>query len=160
MTKSLWWRYYDDNGDHVMDIFEWSWWSCHGGIITYLNDICQTICLKVRLHCLSKCFTKAWVLECLIEESIHNKCLSNNFQAFWPSEDQLESSTKARFKIWFELIGQVTDKTRADIKGGTLIQYEGKVIFLFWISSKSTICIFQKKEYIYISNISTLDKIF
>ena len=24
---------------------------------------------------------------------------------------------------------QVTDKTRADIKGGTLIQYEGKVIF-------------------------------
>ena len=27
------------------------------------------------------------------------------------------------------LILQVTDKTRADIKGGTLIQYEGKVIF-------------------------------
>ena len=24
---------------------------------------------------------------------------------------------------------KVTDKTRADIKGGTLIQYEGKVIF-------------------------------
>ena len=63
------------------------------------------------------------------------------------------------------MIGQVTDKTRADIKGGTLIQYEGKVIFLFWISfneyqAKVQYVYFEGKNIFIISNICTLEKIF
>ena len=39
------WGFYGDHGDHVMEVL----------LNTYLNDIC----LEVRLHLLSKCFTKA-----------------------------------------------------------------------------------------------------